>query len=113
MTPEQVVGKRIAMARENRGIGRQEELGAHLADYLGKPWTKQAVSETDRGNRRLNPTELLAFATVLDYPVAMRAETDERVNGLLEITKAEAIGRIRLRSRATGTAVTQTGRGRR
>jgi hypothetical protein len=43
----------------------------------------------------------------------MRAETDERVNGLLEITKAKAIGRIRLRSRATGTAVTQTGRGRR
>jgi transcriptional regulator with XRE-family HTH domain len=70
MTAEQVVGRRIASARSDRGIRRQEELGARLEDYLGKPWTKQAVSETERGNRRLNPTELLAFATVLDYPVS-------------------------------------------
>jgi transcriptional regulator with XRE-family HTH domain len=54
----------------DREIKRQEELGARLAEYLGKPWTKQAVSETERGNRKLNPTELLAFATVLDYPVS-------------------------------------------
>jgi transcriptional regulator with XRE-family HTH domain len=70
MTPEQVVGHRIAAARVDRGIRRQEELGARLAEYLGKKWTKQSVSETERGNRRLNPTELLAFATVLDYPIS-------------------------------------------
>jgi transcriptional regulator with XRE-family HTH domain len=70
LTPEQVVGHRIASARSDRGIRRQEELGARLEDYLGKPWTKQAVSETERGNRKLNPTELLAFATVLGYPVS-------------------------------------------
>jgi transcriptional regulator with XRE-family HTH domain len=70
LTPEQVVGRRITRARKDRGISRQEDLGARLAEYLGKPWTKQAVSETERGNRRLNPTELLAFATVLRYPVS-------------------------------------------
>jgi transcriptional regulator with XRE-family HTH domain len=70
MSPEQVVGRRIARAREDRGIRTQEELGARMAEYLGKSWTKQAVSEAERGNRRLNPTELLAFATVLDYPVS-------------------------------------------
>jgi transcriptional regulator with XRE-family HTH domain len=69
MTPTQVVGQRIAQARKDRGI-RQDELGGRLAEYLGKPWTKQAVSETERGNRHLDPTEFLAFTIVLDYPVA-------------------------------------------
>jgi hypothetical protein len=68
LTPEQVVGRRIAQARP-RGY-RQEDLGVDLARYLGKKWTKQAVSETERGNRKLNPTELLAFAAVLGYPVS-------------------------------------------
>jgi transcriptional regulator with XRE-family HTH domain len=69
LTPTKVVGFRIAQARKDRGI-RQDELGERLSEYLGKSWTKQAVSEAERGNRKLDPTEFLAFAIVLDYPLA-------------------------------------------
>jgi transcriptional regulator with XRE-family HTH domain len=69
LTPEEVVGRRIAQARQDQRF-RQEDLGAELARYLAKKWTKQAISETERGNRKLNPTELLAFAAALGYPVS-------------------------------------------
>jgi transcriptional regulator with XRE-family HTH domain len=69
LKPTEIVGRRIAQARKDRGI-RQDQLGERLAEYLGKPWTKQAISETERGNRHLDPTEFLAFTIVLDYPLA-------------------------------------------
>jgi transcriptional regulator with XRE-family HTH domain len=67
--PARVMGLRIAQARKDRGI-RQEDLGSRLAPYLGKTWPKQAVSQVENGNRKLDPTEFLAFAIVLDYPLA-------------------------------------------
>jgi hypothetical protein len=71
LTLEELVGRNIAAARTESGGGRewlsQEALGQRLAFYLGKPWTKQAVSDAENGRRRFDPTELIAFAYALEH----------------------------------------------
>jgi transcriptional regulator with XRE-family HTH domain len=68
MTPSELVGRRIAEARQERGM-TQEELGQALAPYLGRPMVKQTVSLIEGGTREVSVTELLAMALVLVRPL--------------------------------------------
>jgi len=64
MTAEKLVGLRIAEARRKQEW-TQRELGEQLEDLLGAVWGEQAVSDAETGRRKLDPTELLAFALTL------------------------------------------------
>lgn len=64
MRVEELIGERLRQARELRDW-TQQELGAALEPYLGRPWTRQAVSNAEKGGRDFGAAELLAFATVL------------------------------------------------
>jgi transcriptional regulator with XRE-family HTH domain len=89
MTPERLVGRNIAAARKEEENGRewlsQEALGQRLEFYLGKAWTKQAVSDAESGKRHLDPTELLAFVYALENVT------------LADLFEAKPTDRIRLR----------------
>lgn len=68
MKLEEVIGSRVAAAREQRGLS-QAELGKRLGDWLEKPWARQAVWSAEQGKRAFTAAELVAFAHVLDVPV--------------------------------------------
>jgi transcriptional regulator with XRE-family HTH domain len=61
VTPAQIVGFRIQQMRKASGM-TQAALGQELKRYLGKGWTKQAVSAAERGLREITIEELFAFA---------------------------------------------------
>jgi transcriptional regulator with XRE-family HTH domain len=65
---EQAIGHRIREIREAKGM-TQEALGAELAVYLERPWSRQAVSAAEQGKRAFAAVELLALAQALDTPV--------------------------------------------
>lgn len=69
MRIEQIVGARIREAREAKGM-TQEEFGAELAQYLGKPWPRQAVSIAEKGQRSFPAAELLACSMALGLNLA-------------------------------------------
>jgi len=64
----ELVGLRVQEARQQHDM-TQEQIGAALAEYLGKPWTRQAVSAAEKGNRAFKIAELFALAAVLDTTV--------------------------------------------
>lgn len=64
MKPEQVIGRSIRTIRESRGM-TQEDLGLRLGKLLVRPWSRQAVSGAERGERAFTGAELLAVAHVL------------------------------------------------
>lgn len=66
---EEVIGERIRMARSTAGLS-QEQLGHLLEPYLGRPWTRQAVSSAEKGGRDFTALELLGLAQVLDVHTA-------------------------------------------
>lgn len=68
-TIEEIVGERIRMARGVAGIS-QEQLGQGLEPYLGRQWSRQAVSTAEKGGRDFTALELLALAEVLDVHTA-------------------------------------------
>jgi hypothetical protein len=83
LTPEELVGRNIAAARTEKGGSEwlsQEALGQRLEWYLGKRWTKQAVSDAENGRRRFDPTELIAFAYALEISVTDLFAADSVVN---------------------------------
>jgi transcriptional regulator with XRE-family HTH domain len=57
------LGQRIRQAREQRGLSQEE-----LAALIGKD--QRAVSEYERGKRRIAVNDLPAFAQVLGVPLA-------------------------------------------
>ncbi len=65
MTPEELVGRRIAEIRERFDM-TQQQLGEHLGELLGRPWPRQTVSAAEKGRRGFTATELFAVAHVLD-----------------------------------------------
>jgi len=65
---EEAVGKQIARFREARQMSLTQ-LGEALAKYLGKPWSRQAVHQAERGRRAFTAAELAALALVLDTSV--------------------------------------------
>ena len=70
MRVQEVVGRRIARAREMAGLS-QAELAAEVREYLGKGWeSKHPVSQAELGHRPLGAEQVLVFAIVLERPLA-------------------------------------------
>jgi transcriptional regulator with XRE-family HTH domain len=74
---EEAIGRQIARLRAQRQLSLAD-LGAALGPYLGKPWSRQAVHQAERGQRSFSAAELTAFALALDTSVQalFRAEDD-------------------------------------
>jgi transcriptional regulator with XRE-family HTH domain len=65
MRVEEAVGQQVARLRVQRGLSLAE-LGEALGRYLGKPWSRQAVHQAERGQRAFTAAELTALALALD-----------------------------------------------
>lgn len=57
----ELVGMNVKAARERRGM-TQGQLGLALEAFLGKTWTRQAVSIAESGDRAFAAEDLLALA---------------------------------------------------
>ncbi len=77
MRVEEAIGRQIARLRTKRQLSLAD-LGEALSRYLGKPWSRQAVHQAERGQRSFTAAELTALAIVLDTSVQalFRAEDD-------------------------------------
>jgi transcriptional regulator with XRE-family HTH domain len=78
MRVEQAIGRQIARLRAKRQLSLAG-LGQALGDYLGKPWSRQAVHQAEIGQRSFTAAELTALALALDTSVQalFRAEDDQ------------------------------------
>jgi 8-oxo-dGTP diphosphatase len=65
---EEVVGWQMHERREALGL-TQEQLGRQLEPLLGRPWSRQAVSAAEKGDRSFGAAELVALAAVLHATV--------------------------------------------
>jgi transcriptional regulator with XRE-family HTH domain len=74
MRVEEAVGQQVARLRVQRQLSLAD-LGEALGRYLGKPWSRQAVHQAERGQRAFTAAELTALALVLDtsLPALFRA----------------------------------------
>jgi transcriptional regulator with XRE-family HTH domain len=68
MRVEEAVGQQVARLRAQRQLSLAD-LGEALGRYLGKPWSRQAVHQAERGQRAFTAAELTALALVLDTSV--------------------------------------------
>lgn len=64
MKIEEAIGANMARLREEAGLS-QKQLGEALGAYLGKTWTRQAVSAAEKGRRAFTAAELVSLALVL------------------------------------------------
>ena len=78
MRVEEAIGRQIARLRAQRQQSLAD-LGEALGGYLGKPWSRQAVHQAERGQRSFTAAELTALALALDTSVQalFRAEDDQ------------------------------------
>jgi transcriptional regulator with XRE-family HTH domain len=78
MRVEQAIGRQIARLRAQRQLSLAD-LGEAIGCYLGKPWSRQAVHQAERGQRSFTAAELTALALALDTSVQalFRAEDDQ------------------------------------
>src|ERR1700756_1275987 len=76
MRVEEAIGRQVARLRAQRQVS-PGDLGEALGRYLGKPWSRQAVHQAERGQRSFTAAELTALALVLDTSVQglFRAES--------------------------------------
>jgi transcriptional regulator with XRE-family HTH domain len=65
---EAAIGRQIARFRETRQMSLTQ-LGEALGQYLGRPWSRQAVHQAERGRRAFTAAELAALALVLGTSV--------------------------------------------
>jgi transcriptional regulator with XRE-family HTH domain len=79
MRIEEVIGRRIRKARKLRhaDIPSQAALGEKMAEYLGTPWSRQAVSYAEKGQRDFKAAELAALALSLKVPLVWLIEPPE------------------------------------
>jgi transcriptional regulator with XRE-family HTH domain len=68
MRVEAAIGQQIARLREARQMSLTQ-LGQAMGRYLGKPWTRQAVHQAERGRRAFTAAELAAVALALDTSI--------------------------------------------
>lgn len=78
MRIETAIGTRIAQLREARQMSLTQ-LGLAVGGYLGKPWSRQAVHQAERGRRSFTAAELVALAMALDtsVPALLHADTEQ------------------------------------
>ncbi len=72
MQIEELIGRRIQALRKTMKDGEivtQEDLGERMGTYLEKPWSRQAVSAAEKGQRSFTAVELAAFASIFEVPV--------------------------------------------
>ena len=76
MRVEEAIGRQVARLRAQRQLSLAD-LGDALGCYLGKPWSRQAVHQAERGQRSFTAAELTALALALDTSVQalFRAES--------------------------------------
>ena len=68
MRVEAAIGQQIARLREARQMSLTQ-LGQAMGRYLGKPWSRQAVHQAERGRRAFTAAELAAVALALDTSI--------------------------------------------
>jgi transcriptional regulator with XRE-family HTH domain len=68
MQVEAAIGEQIARLRETRQMSLTQ-LGQAIGRYLGKPWSRQAVHQAERGRRAFTAAELAAIALALDTSI--------------------------------------------
>lgn len=68
MRIETAIGRQIARFREARQMSLTQ-LGEAVGRYLGRPWSRQAVHQAERGRRAFTAAELAALALALDTSV--------------------------------------------
>ena len=78
MRVEEAIGRQVARLRAQRQLSLAD-LGEALGRYLGKPWSRQAVHQAERGQRSFTAAELTALALALDTSVQalFRAESGQ------------------------------------
>ena len=78
MRVEEAIGRQVARLRAQRQLSLAD-LGEALSRYLGKPWSRQAVHQAERGQRSFTAAELAALALALDTSVQalFRAENEQ------------------------------------
>ena len=75
MQVEAAIGEQIARLRETRQMSLTQ-LGRAIVRYLGKPWSRQAVHQAERGRRAFTAAELAAIALALDTSIPALFLTD-------------------------------------
>jgi len=65
---EEAIGRQIAHLRAARQMSLTQ-LGQAMGRYLGKPWSRQAVHQAERGRRAFTAAELAAVALALDTSI--------------------------------------------
>jgi transcriptional regulator with XRE-family HTH domain len=68
MRVEAAIGQQIARLREARQMSLTQ-LGQAMGRYLGRPWSRQAVHQAERGRRAFTAAELAAVALALDTSI--------------------------------------------
>src|ERR1043165_8250124 len=93
MRVEEAVGRQIARLRAQQELSLAE-LGEALGRYLGRPWSRQAVHQAERGQRSFTAAELTALALALDTSAQalFRAEDDQLELPGLVISREEDRG---------------------
>ena len=78
MRIEAAIGRQIARLREARQMSLTQ-LGQAMGRYLGKPWSRQAVHQAERGRRAFTAAELAAVALALDtsIPALFLADSEQ------------------------------------
>lgn len=79
-TIEELVGQNLKAVRERKGLS-QAELGRKLKPFLGKAWSRPAVSIAESGGRSFVVAELAALALALETSVLrlLGPTEDERI----------------------------------
>jgi transcriptional regulator with XRE-family HTH domain len=75
MRVEEIIGGQVAYLRAQRHLSLAD-LGEALGRHLGKPWSRQAVHQAERGQRSFTAAELTALALALDTSVQVLFRAD-------------------------------------
>ncbi|WP_133061687.1 helix-turn-helix transcriptional regulator [Streptosporangium minutum] len=113
MKIEEVIGENVLRVREGLGLS-QAQLGDAIADYLGRPWSRQAVSSAEKGRRAFTAAELLVLAEILKTtvyrlmtPPISVADIEMPAQGVT--VKAKKVTQLTLPSNTTAEAFEEAG----
>jgi transcriptional regulator with XRE-family HTH domain len=106
MRIEEIIGLRIREVRTAKGW-TQADLGVRMMLGLEKPWTPQAVSLAEKGERDFRAVELLMLAALLGVSVEYFFLSPDLTNRSVDLPAAvlyeDGSGKRRLSGRKDGT----------
>src|SRR5215467_10337390 len=82
MRVEEAIGRQVARLRAQRQLSLAD-LGEALGRYLGKPWSRQAVHQAERGQRSFTAAEALFRAESGQIELPGRAIAPEEYRSIL------------------------------